>query len=361
MNSMIMELVSAFRGISNVLSIPCIIIGALICFFGYKIFRIMCGVKGFFAGAILGAILGLLSQDGGTTVICALIGGIIGAVLAYAAYLISVFLSCFVTGVLLGTVLMIASRNYSGIVLGAVMCGLLFGVLGVLLTKTLIILQTAIEGALWIGIGFSLLTYNVVVAMGAIVVFFVLGLVIQSRNGGGKATDLPPQAGQENIIVPETIAPVPQETAQSVVQGATQNVTQSVVQGATQNVTQSVVQGVIQNVAQKVQSTPQEVTQSEPHDIKKDIQDMAQNAQRVTRETASTLWKMLKTAKDGSGKFIDIAAEQGKKAEAMIEKGILLLQKSVENIWGYFENNKKLFFPIMCVALVVASVIAIIK
>lgn len=349
MNSIIMELVSAFRGISNVLSIPCIIIGALICFFGYKIFRIMCGVKGFFAGAILGAILGLLSQDGGTTVICALIGGIIGAVLAYAAYLISVFLSCFVTGVLLGTVLMIASRNYSGIVLGAVMCGLLFGVLGVLLTKTLIILQTAIEGALWIGIGFSLLTYNVVVAMGAIVVFFVLGLVIQSRNGGGKATDLPPQAGQENIIVPETIAPVPQETAQSVVQGATQNVTQSVVQG------------VIQNVAQKVQSTPQEVAQSEPRDIKKDIQDMAQNAQRVTRETASKLWEMLKTAKDGSGKFIDIAAEQGKKAEAMIEKGILLLQKNIENVWGYFENNKKLFFPIMCVALVVSSVIAIIK
>ncbi|MBD5522778.1 MAG: TMEM198/TM7SF3 family protein [Lachnospiraceae bacterium] len=337
MDSLIRELVSMFREISNVLSIPCIIFGALNCFFGYKIFKIMCGIKGFFTGAILGMIIGLFSLNGGVTVLCALIGGIIGAVLAYAAYLLSVFLSCFGTGVLLGTVLMIASGNSSGVVLGAVMCGLLFGVLGVLLTKTLITLQTAIEGALWIGIGFSLLTYNVTFALAVMVVFCVLGLVIQSRNGGGKATVLPSQADQGNIIVPETSAPVPQEAAQSVVQG------------------------VIQNVAQEIQSTLQEAAQREPHDRKKDIQDMAQNTQRVVKETASTLWEMLKMAKDGRGKFIDIAAAQEKKAEAKIEKGILRLQKNIENVWDYFENNKKAFFPMMCVMLVVASVIAIIK
>lgn len=312
MNSLIREFVLAFEEISKVLSIPCIIFGALNCFFGYKIFRVMCGIKGFFAGAILGAIFGLFSMDSGITVLCALIGGIIGAVLAYAAYLLVVFLSCFGTGVLLGTVLMISSGNYSGIVIGAVMCGLLIGVLGVLLTKTMITLQTTIEGALWIGIGFSLLTYNVSVALFVMVLFFGLGLVIQSRNGGEKVTIHTPKADNGKIIVPEVIEPVPQETVQS-----------------------------------------------EPRDMKKEIQDMAQNARRVAQEKASTLWEMLKMAKDGSGKYIDIGVELGKKAETNIERGILFLQKNIEKIWDYFENNKKLFFPIMCVALVVVSVIAL--
>ena len=359
MNSLIREFVLAFEEISKVLSIPCIIFGALNCFFGYKIFRVMCGIKGFFAGAILGTIFGLFSMNSGITVLCALIGGIIGAVLAYAAYLLVVFLSCFGTGVLLGTVLMISSGNYSGIVIGAVMCGLLIGVLGVLLTKTMITLQTTIEGALWIGIGFSLLTYNVSVALFVMVLFFGLGLVIQSRNGGEKVTINPPQADNGKIIVPEVIEPVPQETTQSVPQEAVQSAPQESVQSVPQDATQSVVQGVIQSVTQKVQSMQQESAQSEPRDMKKEIQDMAQNARRVAQEKASTLWEMLKMAKDGSGKYIDIGVELGKKAETNIERGILFLQKNIEKIWDYFENNKKLFFPIMCVALVVVSVIAL--
>lgn len=342
MNIWITELMSVFWDSFKVLSVPFIVIGVLNCFFGYKIFRIVCAINGFLVGAIPGAIIGLFAgfidgkASGEAIVIFALIGGIIGAVLAYAVQLIAVFFSCFGTGVLIGAILMILSKNYSGIFQSAMIWGLLFGVLGVLLAKTMVILQTTIIGTLQIGMGFFMFTHSGLSAGAAIILFFVLGLVVQFRNSGQKATACLSQAGEGAVTASEVTrvsAPVSQGTEQSVPQETGQSVLRETEQGT------------VQGAGQSERSNRE--------------QEMAQKARQVMQETKSTLQVTLKKAKEDSGKYIDIATEHGKKAETKIEEGIFLLQKILENIWEYFENNKKSLFPIMCAALVVASVMAL--
>src|SRR5208282_1724103 len=71
-----------------------IVVGILICFFGYRIVKIALGILGFILGATGGWAAGLSLAPGnhGIALVCAVIGGVIGAVLCVWLFLLGIFL-----------------------------------------------------------------------------------------------------------------------------------------------------------------------------------------------------------------------------------------------------------------------------
>lgn len=136
-----------------------VILAAIPCFFGYRLYRIFIAVSGFITGALIGGLLGLLTSGGepGLAIIVGLLFGVLGAFLAYRLYKLGVFLTCFSTGALLGFCIGLLTKQVGfGIVL-ALICGILLGVLGVKLTKPVIVISTGFGGGICMGIAFSLI------------------------------------------------------------------------------------------------------------------------------------------------------------------------------------------------------------
>lgn len=149
-----------------------LIVGAIQCFFGYHIFRVLSAVIGFFVGAILGGLLGGLSIGSGGAILLALLFGLLGAWLAYTLYKIGVFVVCFLAGILLGLL---------GLLTGAVplafILGIIAGVLGVVLTKPAIILATSIGGGLSMGTALELMIGGAGTVWG--ILFAIAGAYVQ--------------------------------------------------------------------------------------------------------------------------------------------------------------------------------------
>jgi hypothetical protein len=90
------------------ITIAIIIIGLLMCFLGYKIFRVWLAVSGFFLGAQLGLYLGGMLEGDVWPVVGAIVIGTLLAVFAYflfkvGAVLIGVLMGAMVTSILLGS------------------------------------------------------------------------------------------------------------------------------------------------------------------------------------------------------------------------------------------------------------------
>lgn len=85
---------------SILLSAICLILGLAGCFFGYKLCKLFTALTGFFAGLVIGALIGSKYFQGsnGIIILCALAGGIILASLAYRIYLAGIFVLCFFLG-----------------------------------------------------------------------------------------------------------------------------------------------------------------------------------------------------------------------------------------------------------------------
>ena len=122
-------------------------LGFVQCFFGYRFFRIILAVLGFFIGMGIGASLVANAQPV-VVVLVSLICGAIGAILFYYLYFIGTFLAGIALGSSLAAVL-IANFDVTPntttivIVLGAV----IGGILGILLSKYIIMLATAFTGS----------------------------------------------------------------------------------------------------------------------------------------------------------------------------------------------------------------------
>lgn len=70
-----------------------VVVGGLICFFGYRLLRITLGIVGFAVGALLaGAVAAALGAGPVVLWVAALVGGITGAILAALLYKIGLFL-----------------------------------------------------------------------------------------------------------------------------------------------------------------------------------------------------------------------------------------------------------------------------
>lgn len=122
--------------------------GILICFWGYRLLKLTLGVMGFIAGATGGWAVGLSLGTGnsGIALVCALLGGVIGAVLCIWLFLLGVFLLGASAGAIVATALFSAAGNQPQPIL-VLLLAIVFGVIALVMQKFMIIVSTAFIGS----------------------------------------------------------------------------------------------------------------------------------------------------------------------------------------------------------------------
>ncbi|WP_243425387.1 TMEM198/TM7SF3 family protein [Intestinimonas butyriciproducens] len=129
-----------------------VIFGALECFFGYKLFRIMTAIVGFLVGGLIGAMVcAILVGEPAGAFFGFLVFGALGSWLSFKLYKLAIFVLCFLLGGILGLGLGLMSGDMEAAPLLIVFLGILLGVLGVVLTKPVIIISSALGGGISIG------------------------------------------------------------------------------------------------------------------------------------------------------------------------------------------------------------------
>lgn len=155
-----------------------ILIALATCFFGYRLLKFWVSVAGALVfgalGACLGGWLGGLLNGGAALAtalmwVLAILLAVLGGILAFKLYKVGVFLYCFVCGFSVGALVAILLGAPDKWWLVSLILGLAAGVVGVLMTKHIVILSTSLSG------GFS--------AGSAI------GLLIAGRDAGGDLHD----------------------------------------------------------------------------------------------------------------------------------------------------------------------------
>ncbi len=123
-------------------------IGAISCFWGHRLFRVVLGIVGFIvAGFLAGSFVFTLS--GGSVVVAAIaavVGGFIGAFLVSFIYYIGVFVLGAAGGWILGTIVTGVAGYDSRFVIGIVLA-VLCGILAVVFQRIILIVATATIGA----------------------------------------------------------------------------------------------------------------------------------------------------------------------------------------------------------------------
>ena len=175
-----------YREISAIfvpLGIVLLLWGLANAFFGYKIFKVVLAITGFFTGMLLlPMVVGLflffstdISEGSSIAliVLLGLVGGVIGAVLAVLLYKVGGFVSVGMMGVIMFFV--IVRQAWLALVLG-IICG----IVGVILDKYVIIVSTGLSGGSLAGVGVGMITGNFgafLIAIGLI--FGICGIVFQ--------------------------------------------------------------------------------------------------------------------------------------------------------------------------------------
>jgi hypothetical protein len=123
-------------------------VGILICLWGYRLVKLTLGVMGFIIGAAGGWTLGLSLGTGnnGIALICAIIVGVICAVLCIWLFFLGIFLLGASAGAVVATALFHAAGNQPQPILVLVLA-LVFGVIALVLQKLMIIVSTAFSGS----------------------------------------------------------------------------------------------------------------------------------------------------------------------------------------------------------------------
>ncbi len=145
----------------KIFSIIATLFGLLICFFGYKIFRLVLAILGFVIGASFIAGVGFTLTDGNEILII-LIAGIAGGLVAAVILLFLYSAGVFLLGALFGIsvfsgILMLINIDTSPLLY--IMPAILGGIIALLLQKFMIILITSFAGA-WIAVIGTLYVLN---------------------------------------------------------------------------------------------------------------------------------------------------------------------------------------------------------
>ena len=124
-----------------------ILFGAVQCFFGYRIFKIILGLMGFLIGGVLAAAMGFaVSEQAIIALVSGLVGGIIGAALMVVLYFVGIFLIGAFLGGVLGTVLFAVAETYPEPVVLLILA-VITGVIALIFQKFMIIVATGFGGA----------------------------------------------------------------------------------------------------------------------------------------------------------------------------------------------------------------------
>ncbi len=145
----------------KLVSIIAILFGLLICFFGYKIFRLVLAILGFIIGASFLAGVGFTLTDGNGILII-LIAGIAGGLVAAVILLFLYSAGVFLLGALFGIAIFsgsLAITNINTDFLIYIIPAMLGGIIALLLQKFMIILITSFAGA-WIAVIGTLYVIN---------------------------------------------------------------------------------------------------------------------------------------------------------------------------------------------------------
>lgn len=125
-----------------------IIAGILVCFWGYRIFKLVLGLAGFLAGAWLFYMVGMhfTGRPGVLTIILTIFGGLIGASLSVFFYYIGLFLVGALGGWHLG--MLIAGATWTALVLAVpIALAVVGGILAIFFQKLVVVVSTAFFGA----------------------------------------------------------------------------------------------------------------------------------------------------------------------------------------------------------------------
>jgi hypothetical protein len=126
----------------------CVVTGALMAFFGYRMFKGVLGLFGALAGGYVAALAGAHLSGGNEAValLCGVMGAALGGVLMVAAYLLGVFVAGATLGGMLAAVLTVAAVPDVRLVViaGAAVIG---GFLALFVQRVVIIIATALNGA----------------------------------------------------------------------------------------------------------------------------------------------------------------------------------------------------------------------
>ena len=140
--------VELVQEIDGLIVFASIIWGAAICFFGYRIFRIVIAIIGFLVGAAVAGTLGLAWFHGETLpmIVVALVGGFVGAALATLLYFVGVFLLGAAGGALIGTLL--SAQIGAGLEpIIVIILAIIGGIVAIILQKLIIIVCTSFGGS----------------------------------------------------------------------------------------------------------------------------------------------------------------------------------------------------------------------
>jgi len=139
-----------------------IFVGTLQCFFGYRLFKFVLGVTGFFLGGIVGASLaGAQTSEALFLVLAAFVGGVVGAALLVVLYFVGVFLLGAWLGGLVGVIL-VTAMALPPVPLLLPVAAVLGGVLALVFQKFMIILSTALGGAGSVVLGIAYFTTDLI-------------------------------------------------------------------------------------------------------------------------------------------------------------------------------------------------------
>jgi Domain of unknown function (DUF4203) len=129
-------------------------VGILICFWGYRLLKLTLGVMGFIAGATGGWAVGLSLAPGNTGIalVCAIIGGVIGAVLCIWLFFLGIFLLGASAGAIVAAALFSAAGNQPQPILVLVLA-IVFGVIALVMQKLMIVVCTAFSGSYLVAAG----------------------------------------------------------------------------------------------------------------------------------------------------------------------------------------------------------------
>ena len=139
-----------------------ILVGALQCFFGYRIFKFILGLTGFLIGGVLASTIGYsISQDEITALFSGILGGVIGAALMFALYYVGVFIIGALLGGVLGTILFTLAES-SPEPAFLLILAVIAGVMALIFQKFMIIISTGFSGSWCVVIGIAYLTTNII-------------------------------------------------------------------------------------------------------------------------------------------------------------------------------------------------------
>ena len=153
-----------------------VIIGALYCFLGYKIFKFQMAIAAFIAGVVFGYLVFVDAVD--TLLIAILIGVVIGvacAIVAVQFYRVGLFICVGFLGFLAGYLAV-------GYLIAGVILGIVFGVAGFFFDYHVIIIATSVFGGMVLCLGLNyLIDMNKIIFLSVTAIFSAGGLLVQYK------------------------------------------------------------------------------------------------------------------------------------------------------------------------------------